>query len=109
MIHDQNLPMHLWAEASNTVVYVQNIIPHKILGNKTPKEVFIGKKLKVSHLRIFSYPMNIHVTKEKRMKLDPSRKKGTFVGYSDNSKAYRIYIPRHRQIEISRDVTFYEE
>jgi hypothetical protein len=27
MIHDQHLPMFLWAEASMTVVYVQNIHP----------------------------------------------------------------------------------
>jgi hypothetical protein len=39
MIHDQNLPMHWWAEASSTAVYVQNRSPHKILGNKTPEEV----------------------------------------------------------------------
>ena len=35
--------------------------------------------------------------------------KGTFVGYSETSKAYRIYIPRQRQIEIIRDVTFDED
>jgi hypothetical protein len=31
------------------------------------------------------------------------------VGYSESSKAYRIYIPGQRQIEISRDVVFEEE
>ena len=35
MLHDEDLPMHLWAEASRTVVYVQNCIPHKVLKNKT--------------------------------------------------------------------------
>jgi hypothetical protein len=60
-------------------------------------------------MRIFGCPMYIHVPKEKRTKLDPSGNKGTFVGYNETSKAYRIYIPRHRHIEISRDVTFYEE
>ena len=28
MIHDQDLPMYLWAEAAQTVVYVQNRFPH---------------------------------------------------------------------------------
>jgi hypothetical protein len=77
------------------------------LGNKTPEEVFIGKKAKVSHLRIFGCPLYIHVPKEKRTKLDPSENKGTFVGYNETSKAYRIYIPEQRQIDI--DVTFDEE
>jgi hypothetical protein len=83
-------------------LYVQNKSPHKILGNKTPEEVFTGKKPEVSHLRIFGCPVYIHVPKEKRTKLEPSRKKGTFVGYSETSKAYRIYIPGQRQIEISK-------
>jgi transposase InsO family protein len=93
MIHDQSLPMHLWAEASSTTVYVQNISPHEILGNKTLEEVFTGKKLEVNHLRIFGCPMYIHIPKEKRTKLESSGRKGIFVGYSETSKAYRIYIP----------------
>ena len=44
-----------------------------------------------------------------RSKLDPSRKKGLFVGYSEQSKAYRIYIPGYLQIELSKDVTFDED
>ena len=40
MIHDQDLPMHLWAEAAKTPVYMQNISPHRVLGNKTPEEMF---------------------------------------------------------------------
>jgi hypothetical protein len=51
----------------------------------------------------------VHIPKEKRNKLEPSGKKGIFVGYCEVSKAFRIYIPGHRHIEISRDVTFDEE
>ena len=31
------------------------------------------------------------------------------MGYSESSQAYRIYISRSRQIEVSKDVTFEEE
>jgi hypothetical protein len=51
----------------------------------------------------------VHVPKDKRSKLDPSSKKGIFFGYSETSKAYRVYIPSQRQIETSRDVTFDED
>jgi hypothetical protein len=50
-----------------------------------------------------------HIPKEKRNKLEPSGKKGIFVGYCEVSKAFRIYIPGHRHIEINRDVTFDED
>jgi hypothetical protein len=36
MIHDQDLPMHLWVEEAKSVVYVQNRSSHKVLENKTP-------------------------------------------------------------------------
>ena len=74
-------------------MYVQNRTPHKVLENKTPEEIFSGKKPEVSHLIIFGCTVYIHIPKEKRTKLDPSIKKGIFVGYSESSKAYRIYFP----------------
>ena len=58
----------------------------------TLEESFTGVKSKVGHLRIFSCPIYIHVPKDKKRKLEPSKKKGTFVGYSESSKAYKIYI-----------------
>ena len=97
MLHDQDIPMHLWVEAARTAVYVQNRTPHRVLKNKTPKEFFSYKKPEISHLRIFSYPIYIHIPKEKRTKLDPSGKKDIFVGYSESSKAYRIYFPDSRR------------
>ena len=72
MLHDQYIPMHLWAEAAKTTVYVQNRTPHRALENKTPEEVFSRKKPEVSHLRIFDCPVCIHIPKEKRTKVDPS-------------------------------------
>jgi hypothetical protein len=71
--------------------------------------MFTGKKPKVSHLKIFGYPIFIHIRKEKRNKLEPSRKKGIFVGYCEVSKAFRIYIAGHHHIDITRDVTFDED
>jgi len=72
--------MYLWEEVAMTIVYVQNIMPHQALGNKTLEEMFTGKNPKVNYLRIFGCLVYIHVPKEMRMKLDPSVRKGMFVG-----------------------------
>jgi hypothetical protein len=109
MMFDHDLPNSLREEATSTTVYIQNICPHVILKDKTLEEVFSGIKPEVGHLRIFGCPVYIHVPKEKRKKMEPSRKKEIFVGYNESSKAYRIYVPGQRQIEVSRDVTFHEE
>jgi hypothetical protein len=66
------------------------------------------KKPDVIHLKIFGFPGFVHIPKERRTKLDPSGKKGIFVGYCEVSKAFRIYIPGYHHIEINRDVTFDE-
>ena len=63
MLHDQDIPMHLWAEAARIAVYVQNRTPHRVLEKKTPEEVFLGKKVEVSNLRIFGCPVYIHIPK----------------------------------------------
>ena len=109
MIHDQDLLMHLWVEAARTTVYVQKKSPHRVLGNKTLKEMFSREKLEVNHLKIFGCPVYLHVPKEKRLKLELSGSKGIVVGYSESSKEYRVYILGFRQIETSRDVTFDED
>ena len=80
MLHDQGLPIYLWSEACNTVVYVQNRCPHRILGISTPEEAFSGKRPDISHLRIFGSPVYIHVTKDARKKLEPTAEVGIFVG-----------------------------
>jgi hypothetical protein len=62
----------------------------------------------VEYLRIFGFPVYIHIPKDKRNKLEPSGKKGIFVGYSESSKAYIIYILKQHKVEVNRDVTFNE-
>jgi hypothetical protein len=79
------------------------------LKNKTPEEVFLGIKPEVWNLRIFGCLIYIHVPKEKRTQMETSGKKGVFVGYSEISKAYRIYVPSQRKIEVRRYVNFHEE
>jgi hypothetical protein len=74
----------------------------------TPEEDFTRVKPEVGHFEIFQCQVYIHVPKKKRTKQDPSRRKGTFVGYTESSQAYQIYISGQRQIKVSRDVTFEE-
>ena len=54
--------------------------------------MFTREKPKVNHLNIFGFLIYLHVPNEKILKLDHLGKKGMFVGYSDQSKDYKIYI-----------------
>lgn len=77
MIHDNYLPMYLWAEASNIVIYVKNRSPHRILGNNILKDSFTSVKLQVSYLRIFGFPLYSLILKGKKSKMKTFGKKGT--------------------------------
>ena len=74
MMCDQYLPTSLWVEASSTVVCILDRIPYAILGENTTKGFFSSEKKNVGRLNIFHCPDYIHVPKEKRIKMEPSRK-----------------------------------
>lgn len=64
VLHDQGLPLHLWAEACNTTVYVHNHSPHWTLEMKIPEEDYSGKRLEVGHFKKFLSLAYFHVTKD---------------------------------------------
>ena len=62
----------------------------------------------VSHLKVSGCVAYAHVLDELRRKLDKKGHKYIFVGYSENTKAYKLYDPVTRKVIISRDVQFVE-
>ena len=90
-------------------MYIQNRCPQTTLGRKTPEEVFTGTRLDMSHIHVFGSLCYCHVHVDNRKKLDPTREKELLVCYNNISKAYRVYIPSHRRIIVSRDVQFDED
>lgn len=60
----------MWDKACNTIVYLQNRNPHRILGMKIPKEAYSSKRQDVGHFKIFGSSVYYHVTKDARKNLD---------------------------------------
>ncbi|GJU93450.1 putative ribonuclease H-like domain-containing protein [Tanacetum coccineum] len=96
------------AEAVNTACYVQNrvlvIKPH----NKTPYELFNGRPPTISFMRPFGCPVTILNTLDHLGKFDGKADEGFFVGYSVNSKAFRVFNSRTRIVEETLHITFLE-
>lgn len=108
MMHSKKLPIKFWAEAVNTAVHILNCSGPSPVVNKTPFELFFKKKPPIDHLRVFGSEVFVHVPKEKRRKWNEKAKKGIFIGYCDDTKGYRIWIPEENKIEVSRDIVFRE-
>jgi hypothetical protein len=43
---------------------------------------------------------------DKRTKLQPSGQRGILVGYSEDSKVYKVFLPDQRKTVVRRDVKF---
>nr|GEU75433.1 hypothetical protein [Tanacetum cinerariifolium] len=108
MLEDSKLPTTFWAEAVNTACYVQNrvlvIKPH----NKTSYELFLGRKHVLSFMRPFGCPVTILNTLDKLGMFDGKSDDGFFIGYSINSKAFRVFNTRTKIIEENLHINFLE-
>nr|GEV21268.1 putative reverse transcriptase domain-containing protein [Tanacetum cinerariifolium] len=86
-------------EAVNIACYVQNKVlvvkPH----NKTPYELFHGRTPALSFMRPFGCPVTILNTKDHLGMFDGKAGERFFVGYSLNSKAFRVFNNRTRIVE----------
>lgn len=108
MLQDANLPKKFWAEAVNTAAYIKNHTTSKVIGNKSPIEIWSGKKPDLSHFKVFGSVAMAMIPKEKRKKFDAKSKQLIFVGYCENQKGYRLLDMETNQIVACRDVTVME-
>lgn len=108
MLSDAKLPKQFWAEALSTAVFIVNRIPRRDKAGITPEEIWSKVKPDLSIMRVFGCTAMAHVPKISRKKLDDKAVECYFLGYSNESKAYRLYNKSTRKVIISRDVTFME-
>lgn len=103
------LPTSFWAEAIATANFIRNRCPSKSLEGKTPHEVWHGSKPNVSGLKEFGCRVFVLDRISRKGKFENKTKNGVFLGYSEQSKAYRVWIPSEHKVETTRDVKFLED
>ena len=108
MLKVKGIPNDFWVESVTCAIYLLNRALSK-LQDQTPQEVWSGHRPSVTHLRVFGKIAYSYILDERRKKLDDKFKKCIFVGYSERSKAYKLYNPITKKLVISRDVKFNEE
>ena len=106
-MHDSALSFKFWVSAVHTVNFVKNRLFHARI-EMSPYEAFWGRKPRVDWLRTFGIKCWALVPKQIRRKGNFRSVEGIFIGYFDNSKAYKIWVPRTRTLLKSCDVIFDE-
>jgi hypothetical protein len=66
---------NFWVEAVNYACFITNRSPSATVDFKVQDEVWTGKPVNYSVLRIFGYPTYVHVQSEEWSKLDSKKKK----------------------------------
>ena len=75
-----------------------NRSPTLALIDKTPQEVWTGKKSSIEHLKVFGCDDYVHIPKEKRSKLDNKAKKCIFIGYKYGMRVYKLWNPITKKV-----------
>jgi len=109
MINEMKLPKYFWADGINTTCHVLNRVIIRPTLDKTPYELLKGRKPNLSHLRVFGCKCFVlNNGKDKLDKFDAKADDGIFLGYSSNSKAYRVLNKRTLTVEESIHIAFDE-
>jgi transposase InsO family protein len=102
------LPSSFMFDAIAHAVYVRNRLPAAAQAGMTPFEAWHGRKPRVDVLRPFGCLAHVHVAEAHRNKMEARSRRCVLLGYSAESKQYRLYDPAARTIIQSRDVRFDE-
>ncbi|GJS55565.1 ribonuclease H-like domain-containing protein [Tanacetum coccineum] len=108
MLADSLLPIQFWAEAVNTACYVLNRVLVTKPQMKTPYEILMGRSPNISFMRPFGCPLTILNTLDHLGKFDGKSEEGYLLGYSTNSKGFRVYNRVTRKVQDCLHVNFLE-
>ena len=104
----------MWGEALNTTCHILNyvLLKHK---ECSPFELWRNRQPSLKFLKVWSCFAKVLVPEHKRKKLGPKTVDAIFLGYAENSYAYRFLIIKSELPGIdvntmveSRDATFFE-
>lgn len=115
LLIDSGLSNKYWGAAAKNFAYVRNRTRTATTGDKTPIELFTGKRPSVSHLRVFGCVAYMHIPKEDRIgqTWKPKAKRCIFLGYGDDElkakKAWTLFDPYILKKHVTIHVKFCED
>ncbi|KAJ9566348.1 hypothetical protein OSB04_002314 [Centaurea solstitialis] len=106
MMCHSTLPVTFWGHALETAAHILNKAPTKSV-EKTPYELWKGKKPKMSFLKIWG--CEVYVKRPTSEKLQPKSDKCFFVGYPKTTVGYYFHNPEENKVFVARNGKFLEE
>ncbi|GKA35085.1 zinc finger, CCHC-type containing protein [Tanacetum coccineum] len=91
MLSYLGLSQGLWGEAMLTAFYLLNRVPNK-RNRITPYKLLTKRKPNLNYLRVWGYRAVVRLPDPKLKNLGERDIECIFVGYAENSKAFRLYV-----------------
>ncbi|UYV68871.1 hypothetical protein LAZ67_6001387 [Cordylochernes scorpioides] len=107
-LHSANLPQRFWAEAVNTAAYIKNKCYNSALKDKVPDGLWLERNPSVRHLKAFGCLAYSHIPRERRRKLDHRACRCILVGYSTQTRGYRLWCPESQKVIETKHFRFDE-
>lgn len=108
LLIQSGLSPSFWAEAVSTANYIRNRCPTKKLDGKTPYEAWHGRTPTVTYFKEFGCKVHCLDRTPTKGKLDTRSREGIFIGYPEESKGFRVWLPDAWRVETTREVRFLE-
>ncbi|KAJ9556774.1 hypothetical protein OSB04_011388 [Centaurea solstitialis] len=108
MMAHSGVPQSFWAEAVSTACYTQNRTLIVKRTGKTAYEMVEQRKPNIDYFRVFGCKCYVLNDRDDLGKFEPKSDESIVIGYSHNSKAYRVFNKRTRTILESSNVDFSE-
>lgn len=107
MILEQSLPNHFQAEAVSTTCHILNICLIRPILKKTLYKLWKDKRPNIGYFHPFERKCFVHnIGKDNPGKFNPRSDKGIFIGYSNNSRSFKVYNKCTLYVEESVHVIF---
>ena len=104
ILADSDFPSSMWRKLFMADAYLKNRTPHKALKIETSFKILDGEGADLSHLCAIGARPFVHI-KDSR-KLEAAAWEGKVCDYSEESKFYRVWIPKTCHVVGNRNVTF---
>jgi len=108
MLTSAKLPSSFWAKATSAAAYVRNRIIHANLDDGVPEGIWNGSLPSVRHLKAYGCLAYAHLPHQGRKKLDPRARPCVLIGYSSQTKGYRLWDINKEEIIQTKHVRFDE-
>ncbi|UYV60645.1 hypothetical protein LAZ67_1001752 [Cordylochernes scorpioides] len=104
----RRIPSEILVRGSKHCSLYRNKCYNSTLGDKVPDELWSSRKPSIRHLKAFGCLAYSHIPTERRKKLENRANRCILVGYSSQTKGYRLWCPETQHVIQTKHVKFDE-